>query len=163
MNDSKPQEFRFWKALMPLADLLGEFSAPRSDIQKYSDLSIRQIKTLKTIWYIQEKNPQGTTLKNLAEEIRLTPGTMSELVDSLVRRNLLARVQNPHDRREVRITLTEESLAVINSSIRNMDRISRELLEELPEAARPVLIESLEKILDTLNKRGNFKSHGERI
>ena len=153
MNDSKPQEFRFWKALMPLADLLGEFSAPRSDIQKYSDLSIRQIKTLKTIWYIQEKNPQGTTLKNLAEEIRLTPGTMSELVDSLVRRNLLARVQNPQDRREVRITLTDESLAVINSSIRNMDRISRELLEELPEAARPVLIESLEKILDTLNKR----------
>ena len=153
MNQSKPQEFRFWKALMPLADLLGEFSAPRSDFQKYSDLSIRQIKTLKTIWYIQEKNPQGTTLKNLAEEIRLTPGSASELVDSLVRRNLLARVQNPNDRREVRITLTEESITVINASIRNMDMICLELLEELPESDRGVLISGLETILNNLNKR----------
>lgn len=153
MNQSKPQEFRFWKALMPLADLLGEFSAPRSDFQKYSDLSIRQMKALKTVWYIQEKNPQGTTLKNLAEEIRLTPGSASELVDSLVRRNLLARVQNPKDRREVRITLTEESITVINACIRNMDMICLELLKELPESDRPVLISGLETILNNLNKR----------
>ncbi len=151
MDETKKPEFRFCQLLMRNADLLGEFSAPRNADKKCGELNLRQIKAMKIVWDLQEASPDGTTLKRLAEEMKLTPGTVSELVDSLVRRDLLLRTQNPNDRREVRITLTKMSSELIHSGIENMNRISADLLKNFTPEHRDSLIADLAIIFEKLN------------
>ena len=66
------------------------------------DVSVRQHQTMSLVCRLTEDKPNGVTLKELAEAMKLAPATVSELVESLVRKNFLQRVQNPEDRRAVR-------------------------------------------------------------
>ena len=61
---------------------------------------------LSLICMMTEDKPEGIALKELAAAMKLAPATVSELVDHLVNKDLLIRVQNPHDRRALRIPLS---------------------------------------------------------
>ena len=65
------------------------------------DVSIRQHQTMALVCRLTEEKPNGVTLKELAESMKLAPATVSELVESLVRKNFLQRIQKPDDRRAV--------------------------------------------------------------
>jgi DNA-binding MarR family transcriptional regulator len=51
--------------------------------------------------------PEGVSVKELAELMSVTPGAVSQFIDSLVEKGLVKREEDHNDRRLLRITLTE--------------------------------------------------------
>ena len=93
-------ETRVFHAFMGIADELREQSNPMGP-QLMGDMTLRQVNIVKNVWQLQQENPNGTTLKRLALDMKLSPATMSESVEILVKKGMLKREQNPTDRREV--------------------------------------------------------------
>ena len=100
---------RLYDAFREAAETIGSISS--------IDVSIRQHQTMSLVCRLTEEKPNGVTLKELAEAMKLAPATVSELVESLVKKNFLQRVQNPEDRRAVQITLTDHGQTSVFSSL----------------------------------------------
>ena len=65
-------------------------------------VSMPQLKVLAFI----SRNP-GTSLNSAAEDLAVTAATASNLVDRLVKRGYVSRVEDPSERRKVLLSLTE--------------------------------------------------------
>lgn len=146
-------EAKFWRDLIHVSDIMRAYTAPAA-LDKWSDITIRQVNIMKTVWTLQNENPSGVTLKRLAQDLNLSSATMSETVDTLVRKDILQRQQNPNDRREVLITLSKLSEEVFNSTIKQMDTLSAKLLSELSEQEKEFLVDTISKISDKLKMTG---------
>jgi len=114
------------------------------------DVSVRQHQTMSLVCRLTEDKPNGVTLKELAEAMKLAPATVSELVESLVRKNFLQRVQNPEDRRAVQITLTEYGQTLLDECTQRVDALCADLLAGLSAAERDALLKSLSKVTSNL-------------
>ena len=75
-------------------------------------------------------NP-GTGLSELADSLGATLPTMSELVNRLVAAGMLAREQNPDERRRIRLTLTEAGDAALEDTIARAKAAMADHLSEL--------------------------------
>jgi len=62
---------------------------------------------LHILFTIAERKEEGISVKELAESSSVTPGAITQFVDALVERGLVAREGDPSDRRVVRLKLTE--------------------------------------------------------
>ena len=134
------KETKLCKSLIRLSEWLRESTSPRPENDgRFDDLSLRQLDVIRVVWNLLEENPEGTTLKRLAEELKLTPGTVSGLVDSLVRRGTLSRVQGSDDRRKVNISLTPESRRMIDGIIARMNETAKELFSCLNEEEKSAM------------------------
>ena len=90
MASSDPATLR--KAVSRLYDAFRESTESVGNIASI-DVSIRQHQTMSLVCRLTEDKPNGVTLKELAEAMKLAPATVSELVESLVKKNFLQRVQ----------------------------------------------------------------------
>jgi DNA-binding MarR family transcriptional regulator len=52
---------------------------------------------------------EGVSVKELAEDAGVTPGAITQFVDTLVEKRLVAREGDPNDRRVVRLKLTDRA------------------------------------------------------
>lgn len=66
------------------------------------EVSIPQLRVLAFI----SRNP-GTSLSAAADDLAVTPATASNLVDRLVKRGYVSRVEDPAERRKVLLNLTD--------------------------------------------------------
>jgi DNA-binding MarR family transcriptional regulator len=99
----------------------------------------------------------------LAERLRVTPSTLTRIVDRLVRVNLAYRQEDSDDRRRVRHYLTPEGAR----SLEEMERAARayltEILRELPREKVERLFEALQDLSQAAEavERGTAASHGD--
>ena len=133
---------RLYEAFREAAETIGSISS--------IDVSIRQHQTMSLVCRLTEEKPNGITLKELAEAMKLAPATVSELVESLVKKNFLQRVQNPEDRRAVQITLTAHGQTLLDESIRCIDTLCEKLISGLSASERSTMLNSLNKITSKL-------------
>ena len=133
---------RLYDAFRESVDSIGSLSA--------TDISVRQHQTMSLVCRLTEEKPNGITLKELAEAMKLAPATVSELVESLVKKNFLQRVQNPEDRRAVQITLTEHGQTLLDESIRHVEGLCEKLLSGLSQSERTAMLGALTKITSKL-------------
>ena len=147
MANSDPAILR--KAVSRLYDAFREAAETVGNISSF-DISIRQHQTMSLVCRLTEEKPNGVTLKELAEAMKLAPATVSELVESLVKKNFLQRIQNPEDRRAVQITLTEHGQTLLDQCIKCVDNLCEELLSNLSASERTAMLGALEKITDKL-------------
>ena len=132
MEKTQTVETKFWQDLLQVSDMMRVHTTPE-ELAKWGDVTIRQIKIMKTVWTLQNENPRGITLKRLAQDLNLSSATMSESVDTLVRKNMLQRQQNPDDRREVLSTLSRYSETLFKEAVRQMDALSTQIRAYLTE------------------------------
>jgi DNA-binding MarR family transcriptional regulator len=92
-----------WKELTSLAG--GDVVAVLEDL----DLSLTQVKTLEIVSAAAER----PSVKALSEEIGCSLANSSRAVDALVRRGLLVRREDEHDRRVKRLGLTADGRAAL--------------------------------------------------
>ena len=137
------------KAVSRLYDAFRE-SAENVGNMSSIDISIRQHQTMSLVCRLTEDKPNGVTLKELAEAMKLAPATVSELVESLVKKNFLQRVQNPEDRRAVQITLTDQGQTLLDQCIKCVNSLCEKLLSELSVSERTAMLSALEKITGKL-------------
>jgi MarR family transcriptional regulator, organic hydroperoxide resistance regulator len=85
------------------------------DDQRRTPLTPPQTQAM--IALIQANRPDGLTLKDLSERLRLTHSTVSGIVDRLERQGLVRRQVNPADRRSTRIEVTDSVKAYIQQQL----------------------------------------------
>jgi DNA-binding MarR family transcriptional regulator len=107
------------------------------------DLSFTQIKTL----CLMDLGTCETSVKGLAEAMKVSLPAMSRAVDGLYVRGFVDRCEDPEDRRMKRIALTDSGRAV--TSTLNEARLDglREFLTSLDEHETQALAQALELIL----------------
>ena len=147
MANSDPAVLR--KTISRLYDAFREAAESIGSISSI-DVSIRQHQTMSLVCRLTEEKPNGVTLKELAEAMKLAPATVSELVESLVKKNFLQRVQNPEDRRAVQITLTDHGQTMLDQCIKCVDSLCEKLLVDLSATERNAMLAALTKITNKL-------------
>lgn len=80
---------------------------------------------------------------DLAERLGVTASTASRMVERLVRKGLVRRTRSSHDRRTVRVHLTEPGQCLVDEVIvRRREEIER-ILAQMPERGRSTVASAL--------------------
>ena len=116
------------------------------------EITVRENRVLSLICMLTEDKPSGVTLKELAAAMKLAPATVSELVERLVQKDLLVRIQNPEDRRAVQITPTKHTQKLIDDSLRSIDELCGKLLANLSPAEKKAMLTGLSRMADSLKE-----------
>lgn len=90
----------------------------------------------------------------LARELRVTPATVSEVVDLLVRRGLVERGEEPEDRRSTPLRITSEGLALLEAARGRALAAFQRLLARLDPADLARLASSLAALQEALRETG---------
>lgn len=117
------------------------------------DITVRENRVLSLVCMLIEENPEGITLKRLATVMKLAPATVSELVERLVQKDLLVRVQNPNDRRAVQITPTENTRKLMDESLRSIDTVCGKLLADLSPAEQEAMLLGLSRMANSIPQK----------
>lgn len=93
--------------------------------------------------------PDGQlTMSRLSNEVALTTGGVTRLVDRMVDAGLVARQNCPNDRRSVHVVLTPEGRSTLERAVSaHVDGIERHLMAHLDESERATLGAVLSKLL----------------
>ena len=91
--------------------------------------------------------PYALTPSQLADAVMVTSGGMTGRVDRLVRAGLVAREQDPRDRRSVRVRLTDEGRSVVDRAVVEHLAAEEDLLAPLSASERERLSALLRKLL----------------
>jgi len=99
----------------------------------------------------------------LAERLRVTPSTLTRIVDRLVRLNLVRRQEDSDDRRLVRHYLTPEGAQSLEEMARTARAYLTEILRQLPREKLERLLEALQDLTQAAEavERGAAASQGE--
>jgi DNA-binding MarR family transcriptional regulator len=92
--------------------------------------------------------PHSLTPAQLAEQSGVTRATMTGLIDTLERADMVVRTPDPADRRQVSVALTEHGLRFLQSMLPEHFARINTLLEPLSENERRTLVRLLGKITD---------------
>ncbi len=92
---------------------------------------------------------RGPSIAALAEALAVTPPTASCLCDRLVRKDLVRRRTDRHDRRQVRIALTEAGHRLIDMVTAHRREEIVVLLSSIPPEDRPGLVAALRRLAES--------------
>ena len=117
--------------------------AARSVTDLLADITMPQFRVLVVL---ATSGPQS--LRSLAEALDASPSTASRLCERLVRKKLIRRRSSRSDRREVRLSATEDGLALYQEVIdRRRETISAIVLD-IPPGKRAQLVKALAVFTD---------------
>lgn len=91
--------------------------------------------------------PYTLSPRQLSATLMLTTGGMTGRLDKLERAGLLSRSPDPHDRRGLRVTLSERGLEIVDEAVVAGLELQREGLEGLGEEQVEQLQELLRQLL----------------
>ncbi|HEY3229705.1 MAG TPA: MarR family transcriptional regulator, partial [Roseiflexaceae bacterium] len=99
------------------------------------------------------------SLSGLAAMHHVTPSTMSRSIDVLVRKGWVTRENDPHDRRQVILSLTEEGRAAHAAVNQHTQEMLAQLLEQLDEQERARLYDGLSVLQKLLGRSVDDAGH----
>ena len=94
----------FWEVCIECTDRMKDQAIKMFASQFHgmaNDITIAQMKVIQAVIKLVEQQPEGPTLRNVADYLGITPGATSTAVDLLVRNGILLRQINPNNRRAV--------------------------------------------------------------
>ncbi len=91
--------------------------------------------------------PYSLSPGQLATQTLVTSGTMTNRVDRLVDRGFVQRSPDPHDRRGVRVQLTDAGLLAVDGAFTDLLKREHSLLDSLDERERSALAELLRDLM----------------
>jgi DNA-binding MarR family transcriptional regulator len=99
----------------------------------------------------------------LAEHLRVTPSTLTRIVDRLARLNLVRRQEDSDDRRLVRHYLTSEGAQSLDEMARTARAYLTEILRQLPREKLERLLEALQDLSQAAEaiEKGTWASAGQ--
>ena len=108
--------------------------------------TLPQVKVMQVLF---ERAEDGAKLKDVARELGLTPGAVSQTVDSLVRTGFVRRTADAVDRRAVRLFPTKKAILFRD----RMDGITREILDPVVAEIPKKDLETFLRVLALMNGR----------
>jgi DNA-binding MarR family transcriptional regulator len=122
-----------------MQDIRSEMRSRRSP-----ELTVPQFRVLAFV-----NRNEGSSLWEVAHHMGLTPSTTSRLVDGLIVRGLMARIDHPADRRRLQLTVTDRGATILKIStegtvsylgdmLSRVDADNRELVDKAMEVLRTI-------------------------
>lgn len=100
------------------------------------------------VWELQRRGP--CPQRELARALRVTPRTITTLVDGLVATGFVTREPHPRDRRATLVTFTSRGQATARALVEGHRQLARELFEELPADVLDGFDAGLAHVIDRL-------------
>lgn len=116
------------RAVMDTVPLYARYIGAEMRRSGHLQVSMPQLKVLAFIG----RNP-GTSLTSAAEDLAVTAATASNLVDRLVKRGYVKRVEDPNERRKVLLSLTESGTAHLEICRQYAQTSVAALIADLPQ------------------------------
>lgn len=107
--------------------------------------------------------PDGVSQRRLADEMRLTPGTVSARVERLVSDGLVSRAPDPADKRGSLVSLTERGQELFDVVVPAYLAFEARLLGSLTEDERGTLASLLRRLLVAFEGSAELEGAGVRL
>ena len=150
-------ELKLWYLLSDSVDELREgvlLTGSNSQVTEFMALTARQLRLIQEVCRLTRYNPEGISLKTLAEKMQLSSSAVSLMVETLVQKDELERVHSSADRRMVLIRVSPRGRTAIDK-IRNRFRdIIRDFLNDRDPAEREQLEDLLTCLLEKIRSLG---------
>ena len=145
MKNEKLQQC--WELLFRNTELLQDLIGKCYPVRQYAQITVSQVKMCICIC---RHEPDGVMLKDLAEELELTPGAVSQTVENLVRMGFVERGTAEKDRRAVCIKLSPEGrkMRVLHENFFNV--LAAAYFETVPQEKQEIFLEVLTGLYDYL-------------
>ncbi|HUZ20806.1 MAG TPA: MarR family winged helix-turn-helix transcriptional regulator [Acidimicrobiales bacterium] len=118
--------------------------AARSLADAGEEVTLTQYRSLVVL---ASRGPQ--TVAALAEAVAVTAPTASRLCDRLVRKGLVRRRPDRHDRRQVRVGLTDTGQQLIDTVTQRRRQEIAGLLASIPPKTQQSVVAALQQLADT--------------
>lgn len=123
-----------------LIEFYERFSSWEQDVVRGTGITLQQMHTLEILGSCGEMR-----MKELAEKMSVTTGSLTVLVDRLVRAELVERKANPHDRRSIQVGLTPAG----ESLFKEHHKLHGQLSQDMAGALSP---DELVQFMDMLRR-----------
>jgi DNA-binding MarR family transcriptional regulator len=114
---------------------------------KEQGLSMTQMVALRHIHYNQDCN-----ISQISEELGVTAAASSQLLDRLVQQGLIARRENPNDRRHKQLILTEKGRQILTESTLARQQWLYQLVDHLTAEEMEQIIQALELMTERMKE-----------
>ena len=114
---------------------------------KASELSMPQVSALMRLYHGGECGISG-----LSAHLDVTAAAASQLVEGLVQRGLLERVENPHDRRAKQVSVTAKGRALIEKGIETRNQWTEKLAAHLTAEQQATVVAALHHLMAAARK-----------
>jgi DNA-binding MarR family transcriptional regulator len=91
-------------------------------------------------------------VKDLAEMMRLTPSRLTRIIDGLLRRKFVSRIEDQSDRRVKTISLTVKGRDVAVSMNQRYLQMHQDILALLPEDSRGQTLNAIQQLLAAMRQ-----------
>ncbi len=98
--------------------------------------------------FLHDKN--FLSVKDLARQMKLTPGRISHILSSLEEKNYVNREIDKSDRRNIKVKLTRNAKPFISEVIHKHVELHEKVLQQMPEDSREYILEAMEQLYDSL-------------
>ena len=146
-----------WRNVFALADAMKAMHADSRRVSVFYQITLSQLKMVNTVFRLTGPAGAGVALKEVAKDLGTTAAAASEMVDVLVRKNILARDQDPEDRRQVRIRLVPELRTHFCGIEAQFTELTAEYVSALPPEERQVLAAGVAGFLEFVRERAREK------
>jgi DNA-binding MarR family transcriptional regulator len=92
------------------------------------------------------------SIKIISNNMKLTPGRITHILTSLEEKDLIVRQLDPLDRRNVIVSLTENSKPFIKNLNKNHIKLHSEILEKIDPDKREFVVDAMNDVIKALKK-----------
>ncbi len=117
--------------------------------EQFKNTTLPQLKVMSLLF---RRNSESVMLKELAEEINVTPGAASQTIDVLVKRGIVRRTISDKDRRAVAISLSDEGENQRKRYAAFFNKITRQALAAVPDDRLKIFYGVLRELSQELHK-----------
>ena len=95
---------------------------------------------------------ESSNNKHIAERMNLSPSRLTRIIDGLVTKNYMVREIDANDRRNMRVTLSNQGVEIVEKLNKAYVGIHKEILDEIEETQHVPLITAMTHLLSALEK-----------
>jgi DNA-binding MarR family transcriptional regulator len=120
------------------------------DFKRYMDgsgLSASHVNTLMHLFHGKD-----CRVSDIGEHMGISNAAASQMIDRLVQMGLVARTENPEDRRVKQLTLTTQGHALVEKGVEARSHWMEELTEVLTEAQRTEICSALAQLIEAAHQ-----------
>lgn len=125
-----------------LIEFYERFSSWEQDVVRGSGITLQQMHTLEILGSCGEMR-----MKELAEKMSVTTGSLTVLVDRLVRAELVERKANPQDRRSIQVGLTPAGERLFEEHHKLHGQLSQDMAGALSPEELALFMDMLRRVV----------------
>ena len=146
------KETELWKKLFQTTEMIRNYQTRALRTGKMPEITMTQVQIIGCVLFSPE---QAVRIRDISEELGITPGGISQQVETLVRLGLLERKTDAKDRRAVCITLSEEGKTLNRHLDAWLTKLFQRLLDGVSKEKCRTFVEVLDKMSQALEKEKN--------